>query len=343
MTAGSRAVLGALDAARPAIERLGSTTRGDDIAAAILEAWEASQDALRAIINQPSLGGQALIRELRQRGALTLDQAHALVEFGAAAERAKANDYVPTESDVRAARVGFQQLEAVARGGAGVAAPSMGAGRGALGARAAEQAASAPAPAEAVPPVPRATRLAPHKGTLGRIVAAVLVVAVVGAGAFYTWRWWSGPRALEQARSAYAAGRRIEARDKFNAVAKRSPRLAEPHIYLGRMAREDGDRQTALRELQQAVTLEPRNATALREMGSYLLSIGDPTLASRFYVRAIEANPQDQTAMGYLACALVRLGRFEEAQRFLARAGQGPWSVCAVPGPPVQPAIPPPR
>jgi len=339
VTAGSRAVLGALDAARPAIERLGSTTRGDDIAAAMLEAWEASQDALRALINQPSLGGQALIRELRQRGALTLDQAHALVEFGAAAERAKANDYAPTDSDVRAARVGFQQLEAVAHGGAllGTAAP--GAGRETLGAGGSERTGVAPPPVPTsdVAPAPKAKRLAPYKGTLGKIIAAALVLAIVGAGAFYTWRWWSGPRALEQARSAYAAGRRIEARDKFSAVAKRSPRLAEPHIYLGRMAREDGDRQTALRELQQAVTLEPRNATALREMGSYLLSIGDPTLASRFYVRAIEANPQDQTAMGYLACALVRLGRFEEAQRFLARAGQGPWSVCAMPPQPLPP------
>jgi tetratricopeptide (TPR) repeat protein len=343
VTAGSRAVLGALDAARPAIERLGSTSRGDDIAAAILEAWDASQDALRAIINQPSLGGQALIRELRQRGTLTLDQAHALVEFGAAAERAKANDYTPTETDVRAARVGFQQLEAVVHGGAGRETPNIGAGLGALGARAAEEAPSISPPPEAVATAPRAKRLAPYQSTLGRVIAAVLILAVVGAGAFYGWRWWSGPRALEQARSAYAAGRRIEARDKFSAIAKRSPGLAEPHIYLGRMAREDGDRQTAMRELGQAVQLEPRNATALREMGSYLLSIGDATLASRFYVRAVEANPQDRTAMGYLACALVRLGRFEEAQRFLARAGQGPWSVCAVPQMPPQPLPPPTR
>ncbi len=341
MTGGSRAVLGALDAARPAIERLGNTARGDDIAAAILEAWEASQDALRGIIGQPSLGGQALIRELRQRGALTLDQAHALVEFGAAAERAKASDYAPTENDVRAARVGFQQLEAVAHA-SGTRLDMRDQPRASFDTPAPATASSPPEPRPLLEP-PRGRVVAASHSTLGRIIGAVLLLAIVGAGAFYGWRWWSGPRALEQARAAYAAGRRIEARDKFNAVAQRSPRLAEPHIYLGRMAREDGDRQTALRELEQAVKLEPRNATALREMGSYLLSIGDATLASRFYVRAIEANPQDRTAMGYLACALVRLGRFEEAQRFLARAGQGPWSVCAVPPVPVQPVPPPTR
>jgi Flp pilus assembly protein TadD len=123
-------------------------------------------------------------------------------------------------------------------------------------------------------------------------------------------------------------------------VARRSPKLAEPHIYLGRMAREEGDRATAIRELQTAVRLEPNNGAAMREMGSYLLSIGDPQLASRFYVRAIEANSQDRSAMGYLACALVRLGRFDEAQRFLSRAGQGPWGVCAVPPMPNQPVLP---
>lgn len=330
MTATSRGVHAALDAARPAIGRLASATHGDDVAAAILEAWDASQNVLRALIGQPALGGQALIRELRQRSALTLDQAHALVEFGAAAERVHASDYTPTEADVRAARVGFQQLEAVTL---------------ALGSGSQEQVPlPAPAPSAqppAPPPVPSPP--APSRSPLGRIVAVVLILAVVGTGAFYGWRWWSGPRALEQARAAYAAGRRIEARDKFAAIARRAPKLAEPHVYLGRMAREDGDRATAIRELEQAVRIDPNNATALREMASYLLSIGDAQLASRFYVRAIEANQSDRTAMGYLACALVRLGRYDEAQRFLLRAGQGPWSACATPPPPVlPPGMPPP-
>lgn len=319
MTAGARAVQAALDTARPAIGRLSGATRSDDVAAAILEAWDATEAALRALVAEPSLGGQALIRELRQRSALTLDQAHALVEFGAAADRVRAPDYTPTEGDVRAARVGFQQLEAVAAPGA-------------------TRPAAAPAPEPAV--VPPATDTAPatagpttivtRRRSLGPVLAIVLVLLVVGVGAFAAWRYWSGPRQLQQARAAYAAGRRIEAREKFTAVAQRQPKLAEPHIYLGRMAREDGDRATALRELETAIRLEPNNGTALREMGSYLLSIGDAQLASRFYVRAIEANAQDQTAMGYLACALVRLGRFEEAQRFLTRAGQGPWSSCAM-------------
>jgi tetratricopeptide (TPR) repeat protein len=338
VTVASRVALGALDAARPAIGRLANANHGDDIAAAILEAWDATQDALRALSGQPSLGGQALIKELRQRNALTLDQAHALVEFGAAAERVKVSDYPPTEADVRAAQVGFHQLEAVVHSGAGM-----------------REMARNPEPARAADPVPPVVPPGPSdlpdgvpppsrsRNSLGALLAIILLVAIVGGGAYYGWRWWTGPRALEQARTAYAAGRRVEARDKFVAVARRQPKLAEPHIYLGRMAREEGDRATAIRELQTAVRLEPNNGAAMREMGSYLLSIGDAQLASRFYVRAIEANSSDRTAMGYLACALVRLGRIDEAQRFLSRAGQGPWSACTVPPMPTQPVIPPPR
>lgn len=339
MTVASRVVLGALDAARPAIGRLANATRPDDIAAAILEAWDASQDALRALSGQPSLGGQGLIRELRQRGALTLDQAHALVEFGAAAERVKVSDYPPTEADVRAAQVGFQQLEAVVHSGAVL-----------RNANASPEPSRAPEPVSPLPSPPSSatdalsdTQSVTSRNSLGILVVLALLVVIVGGGAYYGWRWWTGPRALEQARTAYAAGRRIEARDKFVAVARRRPKLAEPHIYLGRIAREDSDRATAMRELETAVRLEPNNSTALREMGSYLLSIGDPQLATRFYVRAIEANSSDRSAMGYLACALVRLGRFDEAQRFLSRAGQGPWSACAVPPVPQQPVMPPVR
>jgi tetratricopeptide (TPR) repeat protein len=335
VTVASRVALGALDAARPAIGRLANATHGDDIAAAILEAWDATQDALRALSGQPSLGGQALIRELRQRSAISLDQAHALIEFGAAAERVKVSDYPPTEADVRAAQVGFQQLEAVVHSGAGMREMA----RNPEPMRAPDPGPPTvpPGPSDMSDVVPPATR---SRNSLGVILALILLIAVVGGGAYYGWRWYTGPRALEQARAAYAAGRRTEARDKFLGVARRSPKLAEPHIYLGRMAREEGDRATAIRELQTAVRLEPNNGAAMREMGSYLLSIGDPQLASRFYVRAIEADSKDRSAMGYLACALVRLGRFDEAQRFLSRAGQGPWSVCAVPPMPLQPTLP---
>ena len=250
-------------------------------------------------------------RELRQRSALTLISARPRGVWRGCGRFARAT--IPNVGTC-AQRVWFQQLEAVA--------PIRSGGRGD------ERIAPSEPTASVVPPRPIPDPglqvPAPHpRRSLGPIVAIVLLVAVVAAGAFYGWRWWSGPRALQQARSAYAAGRRTEARDKFVNIARRAPKLAEPHIYLGRMAREDGDRATAFRELELAVRLEPSNATATREMAAYLLSIGDAQRASRFYVRAIEANPSDRTAMGYLGCALVRLGRFDEAQRWFARLAKG--------------------
>jgi tetratricopeptide (TPR) repeat protein len=94
------------------------------------------------------------------------------------------------------------------------------------------------------------------------------------------------------------------------------------------MARDDGDRVRALDELTKAVTLEPGNSLAQREMGSFLFLTGNYPLASNFFTRAIEADPTDKTAMGYLACAQARMGRMEPAIRFFDRAGPGGWSAC---------------
>jgi Flp pilus assembly protein TadD len=111
-----------------------------------------------------------------------------------------------------------------------------------------------------------------------------------------------------------------------------------PHIWLGRVARDQGDFATAGREISRAVQLEPRNYQAHRELGSYFLTLRNYDAARRSFVRALELQPRDRTSMGYLGCSLVRLGRPDEGQRFLIRAGQGPWLACApqapVPGAP---------
>jgi tetratricopeptide (TPR) repeat protein len=184
----------------------------------------------------------------------------------------------------------------------------------------------------------------------------ILVVILLLLGGLGFGSWWMFARsgesaAVERGIAAYSAGQRERAEAEFQKAARDDPRLATPHIYLGRIARERGDMTTASRELQTAISLEPTNSVALREMGSYLLAARNYELARRFYVRAIEANPEDRTAQGFLGCALARLGRMEEANRWLTRAGQGAWSPCAqirampggapVPGQPVPPGAPP--
>ena len=128
MTAGSqRAALDAIHSARPIIARLSMARDSEDLAADLIEAWTATETGLRSLIGGSSLTGQALIRELRQRHFLSLDQANALAEFYAARERASRVDYAPTEGDVNASRDAFVKLEAGLMGDATTAATPSGA------------------------------------------------------------------------------------------------------------------------------------------------------------------------------------------------------------------------
>ena len=112
MTGGSqRAALDAVHAARPIVARLNIARDKEDLAADIIEAWGAVESGLRSLIGGSTLTGQTLIRELRQRHFLSLEQANALAEFHAARERAGRTDYAPTEGDINATRDAFLKLE----------------------------------------------------------------------------------------------------------------------------------------------------------------------------------------------------------------------------------------
>jgi tetratricopeptide (TPR) repeat protein len=292
------------------------------LAADLLEVWEGVERALRALCGTPTLSGQSLIREARQREILTLDQAHALVEFSASCEKARETSYAPTWSDVQNAQVAVQHMASLLAHSTVHSAPVQTPTR--------NDAHVSPAPTptsttEVVAPAPR-------PNMLGRVLVFAAILALLGVGGFYGWQhFMSADAAMRNGGAAYAAGRRSEASHLFDVAIERNPKLALPHVYSGRMYREDGNLESASIEFRKAIELEPQNALALREMGSYLLAKGDFDLARAFYVRALTADQNDRLAMGYLACALTRLNRFEEAQRFLQRAGAGTWSSCAMP------------
>lgn len=337
-TANQRSAHAALDAGRPFVARLDIARDPEDIAADLIEGWAAAETALRSLVGGSALTGQALVRELRQRELLSLEDGHALLEFLAARDRVARTTYRPTAGDVAAAREGFQRLE----------------GRVAALAEAEYRQHLAPARAPTgstaamgTPPVVdgRITdpALAAARRPAGRgpglaVFLTVLIALGLAAGAYwYFTRDTAG--ALERGVAAYSAGRREEAKGEFEKAVRDEPTQALPHVYLARIAREEGDGATALRELQTAIRLEPSNAVAQREMGSHLLAAGNPELARSFYVRAIRLDPNDKAAQGFLGCALVRLGRVAEARAFFARAGQGTWSACAAAPPPA--ALPP--
>lgn len=304
----------AIDAARAAVARLDGARHPEDNAADLIEGWDGAQSVLRVLLGNATLGGQGLIHEARTRHLLTLEQAHALVEFSAAAERAHDSAYLPDEKDLRAARTGLALLESAQQAGAG----STGG---------ATRPSATPAP---VAPEPTTAHPSPTRRNVWRwVVAAVLLVVVVGAGVFYAVQYRAGPAQMKRGVAAFRRGDLLTAERAFSAAARAQPDEALPHIYLARIAREANDPARAVNELSTAIRLEPENALALREMAAHQLAIGDLEMARRFYVRAIERDPADRNALGFLACVMAKLGRAEEAMRFHQRAGPGEWSACA--------------
>ena len=331
MSAGSqRAALDAVHAARPIVARLSMSRDKEDLAADIIEAWTAVETGLRSLVGGSALTGQMLIRELRQRHFLTLEQANALAEFHAARERAGRTDYAPTESDVNGARDAFLKLEAGLMGDASAAAP--------VGS------AAAPAPVRA-----EAARVEPIRGGPSSATGTMVpmpssrpnwlipllgIVALVVVG---TLAWWAlagrggSSAAYEQGVTAYREGRREAAEGSFRKASLENPTDPMPHVYLSRMERERGNLNNAKVEAIKAVQLGPQNGTALRELASTLFAAQSYDDARKFYLRAVTVDSTDRLAQGFLGCSLVRLGRIDEGARWIQRAGTGAWSICAPP------------
>jgi cytochrome c-type biogenesis protein CcmH/NrfG len=309
-----RTALAALDAARPIVARLDIARDPEDIAADILEAWSATETALRSLIGGSSLTGQPLIRELRQRELLSLEQAHGLLEFLAARDRCSRPSYRPTSGDIAAARDGFQKLEDGLSAEPPVVVASQPAG--------ARPALNPTMVNDAVDMDFRPRRRMP-------LIVGLVVLLVLGGAAAWYFLGQGGSAALQRGIAAYRAHSPQQAAGEFTKAAHDDPRDPTPHIFLARIARDEGNLPEAVRELQTAIQLDPKNATAMREMGAAQFVGGNYELARAFYARAVQGDPTNRDAQGYLGCSLIRLGRFDEGMRWINRAGSGAWSSCA--------------
>jgi tetratricopeptide (TPR) repeat protein len=390
--------LAALNGARPVLANFAKARSAEDLAADIIDLWTAAEQALQALVGNASLTGQQLIRAARQAEVITLDQAHSLLEFLAARDRANRTSYKPTQSDGEAAVEGFRTLEAAVTG----SAP-------ATRAAAASAAPAAYTPRPSPPPKPAtsqpASPYAPPSagggyrqpaayagrkmagpptiempgafmsegstttitgntppGGVGRshvehalaaaekrrwpslsgpvwIAIAAVVILLIG-GYFLFARPSGGDDSVTAGIEAMKNGQLERARGEFAKAVKATPTAGTPHVFLARLARDQGDLATSRAELDTALRLEPRNGIALREMGLVLFSSRQYDLARRFFVRAVQANPQDRASQGYLGCALMRLNRVQEGTTFINKAGTGPWTACLAPATPT--AAPPP-
>ncbi|MEX1185010.1 MAG: tetratricopeptide repeat protein [Gemmatimonadaceae bacterium] len=322
---------------RPVVTRIDTPRSSEDLAADLIEIWSGLETVLRRMFGGSALSGQALVREVRQREMITLTQAHALLEFLAARERCDNVSYKPTPADVAAAKDAFAQLDTATgvpgrdAATAGAASAMAGAPAAATGYSSAQRAAAAPQEPAIVPPAPGLRPLMRERAaglpTWGWIAIAVVALAFAGVAAYYAMQ--NRGDDMDKAVRMMADGRREAARGEFTRIARENPELATPHVFLARIAREEGDLAAARREIETAIRLDPAWSVAQREMGMLLLSQGNYDLARRFFVRAIELNPADSAAKGFLGCSLIRLGNRDLGLRFIGQAGTGSWSACA--------------
>lgn len=350
----AQAALTSLNGVRPVLAHLEAPRGGEDLAADIIDLWTGVEGSLRALIGGSALGGQQLVRAARQSELISLDQAHSLLEFLAARDRSNRTSYKPTQADGDAALDGFRAYESALTGGAPVkrATPTTPqhpayTPRLAPPAQPASPYARPPAggykaPAPYVPPAAAARpttieqpppnfdsrrRRLPLWAMIG-IPGLVLLLVIGGYFAFGRGGASSG---LTAGIDAMQAGQREKARGDFAKAARDDPNAATPHVFLARLAREDGDLNTARTELVTALRLDPTNAIALREMGLVVFSSKQYDLARAFFVRAVKANPEDPAAKGYLGCAMMRLNRVQEGTNWISKAGSGPWTACLQP------------
>lgn len=321
------------------------------------------------VLGRPELTGQALVSEVRRLGLITLSDAHALVALSDWSDRS--SGAATTEAERLIVREAWMALDhavpsapppsfapPAASPYAPPAAPDY--APPAAPQYAPPAASASPTPRSySPPPAPDAApahmdvdppATSSHRRRLYLGLGALLLVAVCVAGGVWWYVRGRAERALNDGVAAYQRGAREVARAAFVQAAQSDPGDARPLVYLGRIAREEGDLARARRFLTNAVRLAPQSSIAARELASLMLADGQPEIARRFYVRAIQLDPADRTAQGFLGCALVRLQRVDEARRWLERAGPGDWQQCNPPmlppgapmAPPGYPPVPPP-
>lgn len=347
--------LAALGDGRKILSHLDRARGPEDTAADIIDLWNSTEKALRTFVGQADIGGQQLVRVARQGEVITLDQAHSLLEFLAARDRVNRTSYTPTPGDIEAARNGFSAMESAASGNTSPAAQTSSGPASPY----APPAARGQAPSAGGAPVnknvpyegpsatpPGAYSVAATSGDRWRgtplwvKIGIPLLILLLIVGGYYMMAGRNGAESsLNAGITAMQNGQRETARQNFAQAARANDKLAEPHIFLARLSREDGDLATARAQLDEALRLEPRNHVALREMGLVMFASRNYDVARRFFVRAAAADPTDRAAIGYLGCTLIRLNRTVEAANFLNRAGNGAWSACAQPAQVVAPPL----
>jgi tetratricopeptide (TPR) repeat protein/TolB-like protein len=111
------------------------------------------------------------------------------------------------------------------------------------------------------------------------------------------------------------------AREQANEALARNEKLAIPHIVLGAIAVHLGQIDEGMKQLRQAIDLDPVSADAYREMGNAYASAGNALEAERYFNRAIQNFP-DWVNYNALGIFYNRQARYAEAERALRKADE---------------------
>jgi len=338
--------LAALSGARPVLANFGKARSAEDLAADIIDLWTAAEQALQALVGNASLTGQQLIRAARQAEIISLDQAHAVLEFLAARDRANRTSYKPTQSDGEAAVEGFRTLEAAVTG----AAP------------AAKSAATAPAPAAYTPkPSPPAPKPPPSQPAspyappgsayrqppayAGRKMAGPPTIEMPGAfmseGTTTTITGNTPPGGVGRSHVEHALAAAEKRRwPSFSApvwigivvvlllligggyfMFGRGP-AADDNINAGIDAMKNGQMERARGEFAKAVKASPQQATPHVFLARLSRDQGDLSTARAELDSALRLEPHNALALREMGLVLFSSRQYDLARRFFVRAVQ---------------------
>jgi len=127
-------------------------------------------------------------------------------------------------------------------------------------------------------------------------------------------------QALEIGLKFHNAGRLDEAENIYRQIVAAAPQNDQALCFLGVIAQQRGDRQSAVDLLSKSLRLEPKNAVAHANLGSVCLENGDVDAAIGHLQRAIQINPGLAEAEYNLGRARLQAGNAQAALTHFAAA-----------------------
>jgi tetratricopeptide (TPR) repeat protein len=348
----NQAALTALNGARPVLAHFDTPRSAEDLAADIIDLWGGAEAALQALVGNSSLTGQQLIRAARQAELISLDNAHLLLEFLAARDRANRTSYRPTQADGDAAVDGFKALEAALTGQAPAStatttAPAQPAYTP-RGQRSVSNPPSAPAPS--APPSPYAPPSAgggyrQPPAYAGRRSAGPPTIELPPAGTFTPPTGTTAAPAggggigranVEHALAAAESGRGWRRMPVWLVVgvplllllviggyfALRGRSGGNASLAAGIDAMKNGQRERARGEFAKAVKDDPQAATPHVFLARISREEGDLATARAELDSALRLDPRNYIALREMGLILFSGKQYDLARRFLVRAVQ---------------------